>query len=220
MRPLLSCWVGLVLLCSSSSARAQTDRDSVEPMPLGPLAKQPSQVEAAPAPPLEFFQFKGVPLGATLSSTRSVLPPLKCSSHGFDISVGDMSCAPEGWDEARGDYGTYAAINPRYWALFFYRGELSFVRVVFLPAYFETIVGALEAKYGKPSHVGATMIQTKSGVSFENTTYTWENSGSLIEVSRYFDNINNGVVVYTLKSYAKEAERIGKEQTKKAAGDL
>lgn len=105
-------------------------------------------------------------------------------------------------------------------ALYFYNDILQRVTVTFKESEFEKVRISIQNKYGVPSNSKKTTVQNKMGASFENTTVTWNNGVSMLELEQRSGRVDDSQASYSLKSYETEFNKRFKQSTNKSANDL
>ena len=190
-------------------------------LPLAALAQQP-----------ERFEFKGIALGTAQAQFVERFPLIRCQKSG-DTLLADTLCratreeacsfAPPTLnscgEQLAKDY-SFGGVEVHMISAAFYDDALTSISLRFDSSAFQTLLGALEAGYGKPTKVEKEALQTRAGAVYENTTATWRRGDSFLMATRYTSNIDTSSVRIALYSAITEFARRRKEGAKKGAKDL
>ncbi len=66
---------------------------------------------------------------------------------------------------------------------------------------YESIYAGLLQKFGKPKLIKSENLQSMGGAVFKNTISTWKNKYSKISLEKYYSDIENGSLEYSLSDY-------------------
>ena len=98
-------------------------------------------------------------------------------------------------------FGTYAGIPPRFFTLYYWHDQLSFVRLVMNQAFYQEVTQALTERYGQPTSVRVDTIQNRLGASFEQRIYYWEGPLSVISAARFGEDLTTSEVHFSLRTW-------------------
>lgn len=180
------------------------------------------------------FEFKGVPLGASLAEFQQVHQAYLCEAK--RSTLGDTSChlSPElkCLSTTLGDAGrecraivekaqTYGGYRVKSIGAFFYDGlGLGSVVLRISPDNFEALLTMLVEKYGEPKSFGTKALQNRMGASFESATAVWERAGDELILEKYGARVDEGRLVMRSKAYAEEFVRRNAARKERARSDL
>jgi hypothetical protein len=176
---------------------------------------EPDQDPASP------HAFKGLPLGSP-ESVMHTRYPWGCddnSGDGFFIWLYDRNCTPmkdnrTGKMDTGADFGTYAGYGPRFYTLYYWHDQLSFVRLVMSSTFFEGVTAALQQRYGPPSKMVVDTVQNRAGGKFQQEIYRWERPLSAITAMRYGTDLEESEVHYELRSW-EQADSVARSNKEK-----
>ncbi|HXC39845.1 MAG TPA: hypothetical protein VN667_12960, partial [Burkholderiales bacterium] len=138
----------------------------------------------------EALDFKGVKLGALYSEFN--VPGGRWSCQPFKRTLSDQVCSQ------RDNFKETIAGRPvQGITLFFYDERLATIIVAFHPDDFDTVVQALNARYGKAAKQDAVLVRSRAGVEYKNDRIIWKPLPDTITTERYGDSLERTTVQFT-----------------------
>jgi len=157
------------------------------------------------------FEFKGMALGADVAQFEKnrrflCLKPKNASA--------DLACGMR-----RADGETIAGIPVESLMLFFTEAKLQTIYITFASKEFDTVVAALQEKYGKVTPL-TDEVQNRMGATFNNETYSWRKSDQVLKAEKYGSKITTSRVTFQTDAGFDEFARRLEAQKKANAKDL
>lgn len=137
--------------------------------------------------------FKSLSFGATQEAYKAEWPDHVCRTSEVCSFVREAHCTPRTAGPADGaicaQRNTWAGVAIKSVVANFVDGRLARVNIVFDAARFEHVLEASKQRYGQPSMVSSTPVQTRMGARYENTVATWDRPGTVMALRRYAGTI-------------------------------
>lgn len=102
----------------------------------------------------------------------------------------------------------------------FYDARLTQISIYFQEYDFDTVLSALEKKYGRPDHEGRSVVYDSVGARFENYLAMWERGDSIISAQRRAGAINRSAVRYHVPDLDKKFDERRRERDQGRGSDL
>lgn len=175
--------------------------------------------------------FKDFALGGTFSEFKARFPDFSCEggscrfemktaciSKAIDVTRPSQESFKLAW--ACRERNTYGGIPPRSMTASFKDDKLTQVLIAFTNGHYDALTSALITRFGQPSSRAHDVMQNLMGAKFDNEVLTWTPASTLLRISKYSSNIEEGSVLITTAEEFAEWRRKQKQAAEKGAKDL
>lgn len=174
------------------------------------LAALTAMLIAIPAS-AEPYGFKGTVIGSPLSQIASNRM-VECMP--ASAPTADRICFL-----GKGESETIAGTPVDSIFYFYFQNRLTGITINFEEKAFETVVKALQGKYGIPTR-HSDAVKTLAGKSYENVTYHWQQPGQSIDAERYTARIDKSSIRISEDGAEKRIRQIREHLVKQPGSDL